>query len=141
MGPIKALVSFVGRFFLAAIFLASAVTNHIPNTKTIIADLEVKQVPQPTVAHYVSIAVMLVGGVSVLLGFQGRIGALLLALFICAATYYYHDFWNLVQDDPQREAQMTNFMKNVAILGGLLFILANGSGAGAVDRQRITIDV
>jgi putative oxidoreductase len=141
MGPIKALVSFLGRALLAAIFLVSAVTHHIPATVEIITELEAKRVPEPKIAHYVALACMLIGGVSVLIGFKARIGALLLALFLGAATYYYHDFWQLAEGSDEFKAQMMHFMKNVTILGGLLFILANGAGAGAVDRQKVTVVV
>jgi putative oxidoreductase len=141
MGPIKALISFLGRALLAAIFLTSAVTHHVPDTNKIIDELEAKQVPQPQIAHYVSLACMLIGGVSVLIGFKARIGALLLALFLGAATYYYHDFWHLAAGSDEFKAQMMHAMKNATIMGGLLFILANGAGAGAVDRQKVTVVV
>ena len=141
MGPIKALISFLGRALLAAIFLASAITNHIPKFAEVATQLEAKQIPEPKIAHGVAIACMLIGGVSVLIGFKARIGALLLALFLGAATYYFHDFWNLAADAPDRMNQMMHFMKNVTILGGLLIILANGAGAGAVDRQKVTVVV
>jgi putative oxidoreductase len=141
MGPIKALISFLGRALLAAIFLASAITSHIPKFAEIVTQLEAKQVPQPQIAHIVAVACMLIGGVSVLIGFKARIGALLLILFLGAATYYYHDFWRFAADDPARMGEMMNFMKNATIMGGLLFILANGAGAGAVDRQKVTVVV
>jgi len=141
MGPIKALISFLGRALLAAIFLMSAVMNHIPKFAEIVEELEGKQVPQPQIAHIVALAFMLIGGVSVLIGLKARIGALMLALFLGAATYYYHDFWHLAAESNEYGPQMMHFMKNATIMGGLLFILANGAGAGAVDRQRANVIV
>ena len=43
------------------------------------------------------------------------------------ATYYFHDFWTL--SDPQaKQEQMIQFMKNLSMMGAMLFVMANGSG-------------
>lgn len=68
----------------------------------------------------------LLGGLLVLIGIFTRFGALLLSLFIIPATLLYHSFWTL--SDPERDIQLVMFMKNMAILGGLMIVLAFGSG-------------
>jgi putative oxidoreductase len=65
-------------------------------------------------------------------GYQARIGATLLAIFIVLATVFFHNFWALPSEEQQ--AQMVQFMKNLAILGGLLLIIANGPGPWSVDQ-------
>ncbi|MGC3967326.1 MAG: DoxX family protein [Pirellulales bacterium] len=137
---IQALISFVGRSLLVAIFFGSAL-NHVQKFNERTEAVAGQGVPEPKIAHAVAVGCMLIGGVSVLLGFWARFGALLLALFLGAATYYFHAFWKLPQDTPEFEAQMIHALKNVALLGAMLMIIANGPGAGAVDKRKVTLEV
>jgi len=59
-------------------------------------------------------------GVALLVGFRERLAALILFLFLVPATLIAHNFW--AYSGPQFQVQLVNFSKNVAILGGLLFI-------------------
>jgi putative oxidoreductase len=137
---IQALLSFVGRALLVAIFLASAL-NHVQKFNGITEAVAAQGVPEPKIAHIVAVAFMFIGGVSVLLGFWARLGALLLALFLGAATFYFHAFWKLPTDSPEFEQQMIHAMKNIALLGAMVMIIANGPGAGAVDKRKVTLEV
>jgi putative oxidoreductase len=71
--------------------------------------------------------------VSVILGYQARIGALLLLVFLVLATYFFHNFWAL--EGKEAEAQMIQFMKNLSMAGAMVFLIANGSGAWSLDRK------
>ena len=82
--------------------------------------------PGPTLLHVVTIVVQLCGGLSVLLGIEARLGALLLALFLVPVTVMYHPFWKHSGTDFVAEAD--HFLSNLAIVGGLLVILAVGGG-------------
>ena len=55
-----------------------------------------------------------------------RIGALLLAVFLVVASYYFHPFWN--GRWRTNAGSMIDFMKNLGLFGAMLFIIANGSG-------------
>jgi uncharacterized membrane protein YphA (DoxX/SURF4 family) len=79
-----------------------------------------------------AVAFLLLGGLSVLLGIRARGGALLLILFLIPVTLIFHDFWNEPKD-PARMMQTVNFMKNTGLAGGLLMVLAFGSGAMGLD--------
>ena len=61
-----------------------------------------------------------------------RAGAVLLMLFTVAATYYFHDFWNMT--GPAREANMVNALKNLSLLGGLLVFFVLGPWRPIMDR-------
>lgn len=132
MGIIQGFVSLVGRLLLVTIFLAAGATNHIQNFAGITQAIKAKGIPMPEVAHVLAIACMLLGGVSVLVGFKARFGATLLLVFLGIATYYFHDFWHL--EGKEAEQQMIHFMKNVAMMGAMVFIIANGAGAWSLDR-------
>lgn len=69
------------------------------------------------------------GGLSVLLGYRARWGALALAVFIVPATLVFHT-------DFADQNQVIHFLKNLAILGGLLLIAARGAGLLSLDARR-----
>ena len=119
------LVVLLARVLLSQIFLFSAV-GHLMNwggtTKMMTAQGMVY-------VHFMLIgAVMflLLGGLSVLLGFYARAGSLLLIVFLLMVTPIFHNFWAYGAEDPQHMMQTINFMKNAGLAGGLLMVLAYG---------------
>jgi putative oxidoreductase len=125
-------VSILGRGLLVAIFLFSALGNKIPNFDGVAQYMASHGVPSPKLLLIGAITFLLAGGVSVLLGFKARFGATLLLIFLALATYYFHAFWNAKPEAAQQE--MIQFMKNTALAGAMLMIIANGSGAGSIDN-------
>jgi putative oxidoreductase len=75
------------------------------------------------------------GGLSLLLGLRARLGAQALIVFLIPTTLIFHDFWTYT-DAREMQNQMQHFMKNLAILGGLFFVLGTGAGCCSVDRWR-----
>lgn len=71
------------------------------------------------------------GGLSVLLGYWARAGALALVLFLIPVTLIFHDFW--VYKGMEMQNQMQHFMKNWTIIGGLLVVAAAGAGRLSLD--------
>ena len=92
-------------------------------------------VPWPGVLVPLSGILALVGGLSVLLGYHARIGALLLALFLIPVTLMMHAFWNIPDADLAR-MQLVMFMKNVCMLGAALLLMHFGAGPISVDSAR-----
>jgi putative oxidoreductase len=131
---IRAVFSIIGRLCLVTIFVMSAVGNKIPKYGEVAALMDSKGVPYPQVSLGLAIAFLILGGLMVLVGYWARIGALLLAVFLVLATYYFHPFWAT----PDDQNQMAHFMKNLGLLGAMLFVIANGSGAGSLDNRRTT---
>jgi putative oxidoreductase len=151
MSSVQGILSLVGRILLCVIFLMSG-AGHIADFKKITEELMPKVgVPQQQVMLAGAIAVLIVGGVSVVIGYKARVGALLLAVFLALATCYFHDFWNVTADrvkqqnpalteeaakaqaKKENEEQMISFLKNTALLGAMVFIMANGAGHWSVD--------
>src|SRR3954464_15420612 len=81
----------------------------------------------PTSLLAIATALELLGAVSVVLGFKARWGALALLIFLVPVTLVFHNFWAVAP--AQQQDQLVNFLKNVAILGGILIILSRGAGA------------
>ena len=124
-------VTLLARLMMAAVF-ASAVANKILQFSSTAAYMASEGVPNPKFALFGAIGLLLLGCLSLLLGAWTRIGALCLLVFLAAATFYFHDFWRFI-DPGQRQLQTIQFMKNLAIGGGLLSLAASGGGPWSVD--------
>ncbi len=129
---IRALFSVIGRLCLITIFLMSALGNKIPKYTEVAGIMDAHGVPYPQVSLGLAIVFLLLGSISLLVGYHARIGAVLLAVFLVLATYYFHPFWKT----PDDQNQMAHFMKNIGLMGAMLFIIANGSGAGSLDPRK-----
>lgn len=77
----------------------------------------------------------IVGGLSILLGFHGKLGAWLLVLFLVPVTFAMHNFW-AVKDPMMQQIQMAMFLKNFSMLGSALFFSQIGTGPLSLDSRR-----
>lgn len=128
---VQGAITLLARLLIAAVF-ASAVVNKILQFSSTAAYMQQQGVPNPKFALFGAIGLLLIGCASLILGAWTRIGSMFLLVFIAAATFYFHDFWTVV-DPGQRQLQTIQFMKNLAIGGGLLSIAAFGGGPWSVD--------
>lgn len=78
------------------------------------------------------IVFLIIGGLFILIGYKARVGAILLLIYWIPVTFMVYSFWN----DPVSERRMASilFMKNMAIIGGLLMIVVNGAGRFSIKR-------
>ena len=90
--------------------------------------------PLPTLAAAVALIVEIVGSLALLAGFGTRVAALVLAAFTLVASFFFHAYWGVPAD--QAFMQQLLFFKNIAVVGGLLAIAANGAGAWSLDSRR-----
>lgn len=119
-------IPLLARVFLCAIFIKSGIDKIIDPASTR-QFMESKGVPGLLI--FPTIIVLLVGGLSVLLGYKSRLGALLLIGFLIPATLIFHF------DFPAQEVQ---FFKNIGLIGGLLMVAAFGAGSVSLD-ERLTL--
>lgn len=123
------LILLLGRILFAFIFIKAGLGHFSQGPISYAAS---HGVPMANILVPISGVLALAGGLSILLGFRARIGAWLIALFLIPVTFMMHDFWNVT--DPQAAMmQQTNFIKNLALLGGAFIIAYFGSGAWSVD--------
>jgi putative oxidoreductase len=90
--------------------------------------------PLPGVVAFLTAVLELVGGIALIVGFQARIVALVMALFTIAASLLFHNFWAMPAD--QQFMQQLMFMKNLSVAGGLLMVFALGAGPASLDARR-----
>ena len=119
------LLNVSGRLMIAAIFLLSAVGNKIPKFDDVAALMKSQGIPQPQVMLAGAILFLIAGSVSIILGYKARIGAGLLFVFLALATYYFHDFWNIINPLKQqlKQEQMIQFMRRMHLYFGSAFHL------------------
>lgn len=128
---VQGAMTLLARLLVASVF-ASAVVNKILQFSSTAAYMQQQGVPNPKFALFGAIGLLLIGCTSLILGAWTRTGAMFLLVFIAAATFYFHDFWTVV-DPGQRQLQTIQFLKNLAIGGGLLSFAAYGGGPWSVD--------
>lgn len=127
-----ALFSAGGRVMIGLIFLMSAIGNKIPNFNDVVQYMAGAGVPAPQILLPGAIVFLIVGSLSVMAGFKTRIGASLLLIFLNLATYYFHDFWTF--EGQQAQMQMIQFMKNLSLMGTMVFLITNGPGKLSLDQ-------
>lgn len=128
MERISGWAQLVGRIALGAIFVISAL-GKLFNWRGMVGYAGTKGVPEALLV--IATALELLGGLSVILGFKARWGALALLIFLVPVTLVFHNFWAVAP--AERQAQMVNFLKNLSIAGGALILLGRGAGAFSFD--------
>jgi putative oxidoreductase len=111
----------IGRTIFGGYFLYNGI-NHIANQDALATYAAAQAVPAPALAVAVSGTLLLLGGLSLVLGILPKLGAALVILFLVGVTPVMHDFWN--RDGSQRMIEMGNFLKNIALIGGACFAAA-----------------
>ena len=127
------LATLAGRALIAFIFVMAGL-NKITGYDGTAAYMAAHGIPAAKALLPLVIVVELGGGVLLALGLWARAAAVALALFVVAASVVFHAFWAVPAE--QMQAQMIHFMKNLAILGGLLYVLAFGPGGWSLDARR-----
>jgi putative oxidoreductase len=121
----------VGRILLGGIFVISGY-GKLFGLAAFAASLEKNGVPYASALAPVGACVEFFGGLAIVLGIEVRAAALLMIAFVIVATLISHRFWEL--EDAVRRAQVTQFSKNVAIIGGFVLLHAAGGGRFAIER-------
>jgi len=121
----------LARIFIAALFLVAGVRKLLTYAAT--AGYFAKLgFPAPEVLAVVAIAIELGAGLMLLAGWRTRWAAWLLVVFIVVATAMAHRFWQV--EPAQFGNQLNHFLKNSAIIGGLIFVATFGPGRMALDK-------
>ena len=128
----KKYIPLIGRAFLAAIFLKAAVANAL-GFSGIVGMMTERGLPFPPLLLAGNIFCTLVGGLSILLGFKARIGAILLIIFLVPTTFVFHNAFT----NPD---EWNAFLKNFGLVGAMLFIYYYGTGPVSLDAESATND-
>lgn len=126
-------LNLIGRLLVVALFLPAGLAKITGFVGTVgyFASLGI---PAPTLALVVTIAVEVLGSLALLVGYQTRLVAIVMAIFTLAASVAGHAYW-AVPADQAFVAQLL-FFKNIAVIGGLLVLASAGAGAFSIDGQQ-----
>ncbi len=129
---IESCLTLLGRILLSLIFILSGLgkIGDWSGTASYMVAKGMVAVP-----FFLPLAILfeLGGGLSVLLGFKARWGARALICFLIPATLIFHNFW--AATGTEQRMQMINFLKNLAIMGGLLLVALRGAGKPSIDGR------
>jgi putative oxidoreductase len=117
--------SLIGRVLISGVFLWAAYEK-ITHWNATVAYYKTKNVPQLNIVLPIVVALKVIGGLSVLLGWHAHIGALILLIVTIVSVLKLHAFWEKTNSEMSMEKLF--FLKEVAIIGGLFMILALGAG-------------
>jgi uncharacterized membrane protein YphA (DoxX/SURF4 family) len=113
-------VALIGRVLFVAIFLGSGL-NHLTQSAVMAGYAESKKLPAARPMVLISGVWIIVGGLMVLLGVWGDLGALMLAAFVLATAFLFHGFWQ-EREPMTRQNEMIHFMKDVSLGGAALLV-------------------
>jgi putative oxidoreductase len=125
----------VSRALIALIFILSGISK-LTNFDTTWNMMANNGIPATTLMLIGAIAVEILGGVAILIGFMTRWAALALIIFMIPTTLIFHAA--NMSDTAQGQQQLIQVLKNLAIIGGLLKFMLDGAGAYSVDEHRVS---
>jgi putative oxidoreductase len=125
----------IGRVLLGVLFLVAGIRKIMLYSGSV-AYFTKLGFPAPEVMAVLAILIEVGGGALLILGWQTRRVSWLLVLFVVIATAMAHRFWEF--DAPQYANQMNHFLKNAAIVGGLLYVAVLGAGKLSLDERSVT---
>jgi putative oxidoreductase len=123
------LILVIGRILFGGFFLMSGI-NHFTKLEAMTGYAKYKKLPAAKLGVLISGLMLVIGGLSVILGYYADLGALLLAIFLVLAAVIFHNFWKET-DATAKQNEMLGFMKDIALAGAALILFALVSKYGA----------
>lgn len=132
MEMVKQYGPLVGRILLGLIFVISGV-GKLTGFEGTVGYMQAYNVPMAQILAVATIIVELGGGIMLVIGWKARIAAAVLFLFVLIISPIFHGFWSVPAE--QQQLQMFMFLKNLAIMGGMLYVMAYGPGQMAAEKN------
>jgi putative oxidoreductase len=129
----KGLWLLIGRLAMGSLFLPTGLRKLLQPENFAVALAKYGMIEPHFAWAVVAGVVEFFGAAAVIIGFQTRAAALLMALFTIVAAFLGHQFWLL--EGPDYVAQLINFWKDLAIAGGFLILFCRGAGPLSADRR------
>jgi putative oxidoreductase len=114
----------VARILLGIVFLASG-SMKIAAWSAVVGMAGAKGLPFPAFSISLAAAIEIAGALMLFLGYHARFAAIALFVFLIPTTLLFHNFW--AAHGVEQQMQLVNFLKNLAIMGGLLLVAGQGS--------------
>lgn len=124
---------FVGRILIGLIFLVSGLTKVFQFS---VMEGYMRQNGMLAATGFFlacALLIEIVGAVFLMLGWYTRVTALFLTAYLVPVTLIFHNFWSYA--GAEQQVQIVNFLKNLAIMGGLVYAASTGARAVSIDRR------
>jgi putative oxidoreductase len=130
--PLQNSLTLASRLLFVAFFLPAGI-GKLTGFAGTVGYIAAAGLPLPTPGAILALSVEILGSLALLAGFGTRLAALILAVFTLVASVFFHAYWAV----PADQAFVTQllFFKNIAVVGGLLALAANGAGAWSLDAR------
>ena len=125
-------VLLVARILIGILFLVAGIMKAL-NLAGTTAYMTRLGFPAPELMAYLSTIIEVVSGVLLIIGWQTRRVAWLLIVYVLIATGMAHRFWEY--EPAQRVNQINHFLKNLALIGAMLYVVVSGPGSASVDKS------
>jgi len=112
----------LGRVIFGGYFIMMGM-NHFKNRTALAGYAASKKIPNPSLAVFGTGLLLSFGGTGVVLGIKVSLSLGLLLLFLVPTTLIMHKFWE-VSDPNMKMSEMTNFLKNMALVGAIFMMTA-----------------
>jgi putative oxidoreductase len=124
--------SLAGRLMIASLFLPAGISkaSQFAGTVDYVSSVGL---PLPSIAAALAMTLEIVGGIALIFGYRTRFFALAFAGFTLIASFFFHAYWAVPAD--QQFMQQLLFFKNVAVVGGLIFVAVQGAGRWSLDAR------
>ena len=126
-------LNLIGRLMFVALFLPAGLSK-LSGFEGTVGYIESVGLPLPALAAAAALALEIFGSIALLIGFQTRFVAAVLAIFTLVATLFFHAFWAVAPE--QAFVQQLLFFKNIGVIGGLLVLASSGAGAWSLDAKK-----
>jgi putative oxidoreductase len=133
MENVKMYGPLVGRVMLALMFIIAGFEK-ITGFDGTIGYMQAHNMPMTQVLAVIAIIIELGGGIMIAVGWKARWAAAAIFIFVLVILFVFHAFWAVPADQVQ--LQRIFFLKNLAVMGGMLYIIVYGSGPLSVDKNR-----
>lgn len=131
-GTINQFGPLVGRILLSLIFLISGI-GKIGGFAGTAGWMASKGLPMPEVLLALTIVIEIGAALMIMAGYKARLGAMALFLWMIPVTFIFHNFWAVPAAEQQ--IQQIMFLKNLGLMGGMLYIMAYGSGPMSFGKK------
>ncbi len=127
------LLTLIGRILLGLMFFIAGI-GKIGGYAGTVGYATSAGLPLPDIAVPIGVAIEILAPLLLLVGFKTGWAALALVVFTAVANFYFHGFWAM--EGAARASNQVAFFKNLAVIGGLLILMAAGPGRYSIDARR-----
>ena len=133
MNTYQSALNLIGRLLIATLFLPAGL-GKISGFEGTLGYFASLGIPAPVFALVATIVIEVVGSIALLVGFQTKIVAIIMAIFTLLAAVTGHAYWAAPMDAAFIEQLL--FFKNIAVMGGLLVLASAGAGSFGIEGRK-----